>query len=120
MAERRELPVEHREDARLDRYRKLGFKVHGYEGGARYGFADRDNVSLHITESDEHDPKRSAATVYLYVSNADAVHDEWTRAGVEGRFGDPFDAEWGLREFTYVDLDGTLHRVGSPLASDGR
>jgi catechol 2,3-dioxygenase-like lactoylglutathione lyase family enzyme len=107
-------------DAALDRYRRLGFEVHAYEGDARYGFADRDNVSLHLTEWDEHDPKRTAATVYLYVLDADAVHDEWKRSGVDGRFGDPFDTEYGLREFAFVDADGTLHRVGSRLGGDAR
>ena len=103
-------------DAALDRYRLLGFTVHGYEGDERYGFADRGDVSLHITEWDEHDPKRTAATVYLYVSDANAVFDEWKASGVEGRFHEPFDAEYGLREFSYVDVDGTLHRVGSRLS----
>jgi len=103
-------------DAALDRYRILGFAVHGYGGEARYGFADRGDVSLHLTEWDEHDPKRTAATVYLYVSDADAVFEEWKASTVEGRFHEPFDAEYGLREFAFVDVDGTLHRVGSRLS----
>jgi hypothetical protein len=48
------------------------------------------------------------------VSDADAVHMEWS--GVDGRLGEPRDTPWGLREFAYVDPEGTLHRVGSPLA----
>ena len=106
-------------DAALDRYRLLGFEVNGYktddDNDERYGFADRDGVSLHITEWDEHDPKRTASVVYLYVSDANAVYDEWKASGVEGRFHEPFDAEYGLREFAFVDVDGTLHRVGSRL-----
>lgn len=70
-------------------------------------------MSLHLTEWAEHDPARTASAVYLYVSDADAVHAEWS--GVEGRLGDPRDTPWGLREFPYVDPDGTLHRVGSPI-----
>jgi hypothetical protein len=95
-------------DAALDRYRRMGFEARAYGG-------DRGHVSLHVTEWDEHDPKRTAATVYLYVSDADALHTEWAAAGLEGRLGEPFDTEYGLREFGYVDPDGTLHRVGSPL-----
>ena len=30
---------------------------------------------------------------------------------------EPFDTEYGLREFAYVDVDGTLHRVGSRTLS---
>ena len=106
-------------EAALERYRPLGFSVHAYEGPARYGFAERDNVSLHVSEWAEHDPKRSGSVVYLYVSDADAVHAEWSASGVEGRFGQPHDTEYALREFAYVDPDGTLHRVGSPLSGPG-
>ncbi|MEV0830262.1 bleomycin resistance protein [Nonomuraea rubra] len=102
-------------DAAMERYRRLGFGVRAYEGGARYAFVERGGVSLHLTEWAEHDPGRTGAAVYLYVSAADAVHAEWAAAGVPGRLGRPQDTEYGLREFAYVDPDGTLHRVGSPL-----
>jgi catechol 2,3-dioxygenase-like lactoylglutathione lyase family enzyme len=100
-------------DAALDRYRRLGFTVEAYTGGERYGFVERDGASMHLTEWPEHDPARTASTVYLYVSDADALHAEWAGAGVDGRLGEPRDTPWGLREFPYVDPDGTLHRVGS-------
>lgn len=103
-------------DAALDRYRRLGFQVERYSGPERYAFVERGAVSMHLSEWHEHDPARSGAVVYLYVSDADAVHGEWSRAGVSGRLGDPCDRAYGLREFGYVDPDGTLHRVGSPLA----
>lgn len=103
-------------DAALDRYRRLGFAVTAYAGAERYGFVDRDGVSMHVAEWDGHDPERSAAHVYLYVGDADAVYAEWSAAGVDGRFGGPFDAPYGLREFSYVDPEGNLHRLGSPLA----
>jgi catechol 2,3-dioxygenase-like lactoylglutathione lyase family enzyme len=104
-------------DAALDRYRRLGFDVHEYEGPERYGFADRGSVSLHLTEWSEHDPLRTASSVYFYVSDADALHAEWTALGLDGRFSQPLDRAYGLREFAYVDPDGTQHRVGSPLKS---
>jgi hypothetical protein len=53
--------------------------------------------------------------VYLYVSDTDALHAEWASAGVEGRFMGPHDTPYGLREFVYVDPDGIVHRVGSPI-----
>ena len=102
-------------DAALERYRRLGFDVDVDEGGARYAFVERDAVSFHLTEWPEHDPKSSGAAVYLYVDDVDAVHHQWSNAGVEGRLAEPEDTGWGLREFAYVDPDGTLHRVGSPL-----
>lgn len=104
-------------EAALARYRRLGFTTRSYEGAEPYGFADRDSVSLHLTEWAGHDPLSTAAAVYLYVSDADAVHSSWQGA-VEGRLGEPRDTPWGLREFAYIDPDGTLHRVGSPLGQE--
>lgn len=104
-------------DVALDRYRRLGFDARGYEGPERYGFVDRGSVSIHLTEWAEHDPLRTAASVYLYVSDADAIHAEWEAVdNLEGRLVAPHDTPYGLREFAYVDPDGTLHRVGSPRA----
>ncbi|MFF7945666.1 bleomycin resistance protein [Streptomyces griseorubiginosus] len=101
-------------DAALERYRRLGFEARAYDGPDRYGFVERGVVELHLTESPDHDPLRTGAVVYLYVSDADAVYAEWRSAGVEGRFVAPADTPYALREFTFVDVDGTAHRVGSP------
>jgi hypothetical protein len=103
-------------DIALDRYRRLGFDARGYEGPERYGFVDRGSVSMHLNEWGDHDPLRTAASVYLYVSDADALHAEWAALkDLDGRFVEPFDTAYGLREFVYIDPDGTAHRVGSPL-----
>lgn len=103
-------------DVALDRYRRLGFDARGYEGPERYGFVDRGSVSMHISEWAEHDPLRTAASVYLYVSDADALYAEWAALqDLDGRLLQPIDTPYGLREFAYVDPDGTAHRVGSPL-----
>lgn len=102
-------------DAALARYRRLGFTVHPYAGPARYGFAECGPVSLHLSEWAEHDPLWTAASVYLYVDDADALFAQWTASGVEGRFVEPVDTDYQLREFAYIDPDGTAHRVGSPV-----
>jgi hypothetical protein len=101
--------------AALDRYRQLGFNVRAFGHGTGYGYADRDGVSIHLSEWDEHDPSRTGAVIYLYVSDTDAVRAEWAGSGVEGRFGDLQDTDYGMREFAFVDVDGTLHQVGSRL-----
>ena len=54
--------------AALERYRQLGFEVRAYGHGTGYGYAQRGAVSIHLSEWDEHDPKRTGAVVYLYVS----------------------------------------------------
>jgi hypothetical protein len=103
-------------DAALDRYRLLGFDARAYEGPERYGFVDRGSVSMHLTEWAEHDPLTTASSVYLYVSDADALYAEWAALeNLGGRLHPLQDTPYGLREFAYVDPDGTLHRVGSPL-----
>lgn len=57
----------------LSRYRRLGFDARAYDGPERYGFAGRGSVSIHVTEWAEHDPLRTAASVYFYVNDADAL-----------------------------------------------
>lgn len=102
-------------DAALDRYRRLGFEARGYAGPESYGFVDRGAVQLHLTEWAEHDPLSTSSSVYFYVSDADALYAEWKAlADLGGRLHPPHDTPYGLREFAYVDPDGTLHRVGSP------
>ena len=61
------------------------------------------------------DPKTTLVSVYVYVSDADARYTEWSSSGVEGRFHQPTDTDYGLREGAYVDPDGNLLRYGSPL-----
>ena len=103
-------------DVALARYRRLGFDARAYEGPERYGFVDRGSVSIHLSEWADHDPKRTASSVYLYVSDADALYAEWAALdNLEGRLLAPSDRPYGLREFGYVDPDGTAHRIGSPL-----
>jgi hypothetical protein len=101
-------------DIALDRYRRLGFDVRAAQGPDRYGFVERGAISLHLRER-AHDPHRTGVAVYLYVSDADRLHAEWTASGVQGRFEKPHDTPYQLREFAFVDADGTAHRVGSPL-----
>ncbi|MEZ0350630.1 bleomycin resistance protein [Mycobacterium sp. pR1184] len=101
-------------DIALDRYRRLGFDARSYEGPERYGFVDRGSVSMHLSEWAEHDPLRTASSVYFYVSDADALYEQWAALqDLEGRLVEPVDTDYGLREFAYVDPDGTLHRIGS-------
>jgi catechol 2,3-dioxygenase-like lactoylglutathione lyase family enzyme len=102
-------------DRALRRYRKLGFSVRAYQGPERYGFVQRDGVELHLSESTEHDRTRDGAEIYLYVSDADALYPAWSSSGLKGRFIAPHDTPYGLREFAFVDRDGTAHRVGPPL-----
>jgi len=103
------------DDAAKRKFDLVVFEVRAYGQGTGYGYAQRGAVSIHLSEWDEHDPKRTGAVVYLYVSDADAVRAEWASCGVEGRLGETCNTDYGMREFAFVDSDGTLHRVGSKL-----
>jgi catechol 2,3-dioxygenase-like lactoylglutathione lyase family enzyme len=102
-------------DAALDRYRRLGFAVRAFDGPERYGFVDRDTATMHLSESPGHDPATTSSMVYLYVDDVDAIHTEWDALSPGGRLTPPRDTSWGMREFSFVDPDGTLHRVGTRL-----
>ena len=110
----------------LAHYASLGFDVQPYTEGDGYGFADRDRVSLHLSldtghehESggDEGHDHEHVGTAYLYVADADALYDEWTRPGVGGLTRRVGDTPYELREGSHVDPDGNLIRFGSPMPS---
>lgn len=102
-------------DAALARYTRLGFATE-LDETAHYGFVEREAVQIHLVQADPDDtPGTWGGVVYVYVSDADALHAEWMSAGVDGRFLGPHDTPYGLREFVYTDPDGIVHRVGSPL-----
>src|SRR5581483_10744169 len=106
----------------LARYERLGFRVRRYveEGISTadepiYGFLIWGGVEIHLSGYDALDPKTNMSVCYVFVEDADAVYAAWSAAGVEGRFRPPADMSHGNREFGYVDPDGNLLRVGSPL-----
>jgi hypothetical protein len=104
----------------LERYRGLGFEATAYGEGASdsdpiYGFLSWGPVEIHLSQFPELDPKTTTSACYLYVENADALYAAWAAAEVEGRLLPPSDTPYGLREFGYIDPDGNLLRVGSPL-----
>jgi len=102
--------------ASLAHYAALGFDTVPYDDGTEYGFADRDGVGLHLTLFPDHDPKRTAGCAYLYVRDADALYDEWTRPGIGGTTRPVVPTPYKLREGAHIDPDGNLIRFGSPIA----
>jgi DNA-binding MarR family transcriptional regulator/catechol 2,3-dioxygenase-like lactoylglutathione lyase family enzyme len=97
----------------LAHYATLGFRTLAYEGGTDYGFANRDGLSIHLAADADHDPAH-AATAYLYVRDADALHAHWTQPDVGGETHPVSLTEYGLREGAHVDPDGNRIRFGSP------
>jgi len=103
--------------AAMGHYRRLGFDVKAYRGADFYGYANRDEVSLHLSRVHNPDPTTSNVAIYLYVDDADALAAEWAAADTGGTTNTPADTEYGLREGAHIDPDGNLIRFGSPLES---
>ncbi|MGH2718408.1 MAG: MarR family transcriptional regulator [Actinomycetota bacterium] len=106
--------------AALAHYQSLGFRTVPYEGGDWYGFANRDGCSLHLELTHDHGPApepghHQGATAYLYVADADALYEEWTRPGIGGRTHPVTARPYGLREGAHNDPDGNTIRFGSPI-----
>jgi Ser/Thr protein kinase RdoA (MazF antagonist) len=106
----------------LAHYETLGFDVQPYANGDGYGFAERDEVSLHLSLDAGHDHETGhdhehVGTAYLYVADADALYDEWARPGIGGLTRRVGDTPYKLREGSHVDPDGNLIRFGSPMPS---
>jgi len=97
----------------VDHYRKLGFDVRVYEGGAAYAFAARDDIELHLAQVLDLDPATNTSACYLYVDDADALYATWRLTEIDGRLTAPVDTDYGLREGAHVDPDGNLLRFGS-------
>jgi DNA-binding MarR family transcriptional regulator len=110
--------------AALAHYAALGFDTESYDEG--YGFASRENVELHLTERHEHDHDHDehehhdqdehdheGGRAYLFVRDADALYEEWSRPGIGGQNWPAELKPWRLREGSHTDPDGNVIRFGS-------
>ena len=91
----------------IDHYRRLGFSVTHHDES--YAFARRDHLTIHLAHAAVSHP----ATLYMHVTDADRLADEWREAGVD--VPGPQDYDYGKREGSVVDPDGNRIRFGSPL-----
>ena len=106
--------------AALKTYGSLGFSTDVYQeadGTAIYGFIQREGLELHLNLFRDLDPLTNTSAVYFYVSDPDTIYREWSEAHTEGRLVPPEEKSWGMREMAYVDPDGNLLRIGSPLTA---
>ena len=111
--------------AALAHYAALGFTTLAYERGSDYGFANWDSVSLHLVADHDHDHDNQdhdhdhdhdhRASAYLYVRDADALYEQWSKPGIAGRTQPVTPTPYGMHEGSHVDPDGNLIRFGSPM-----
>ena len=90
----------------------MGLHLSAETGHDHDGEHDHDEMSTTTSTS-----SRGA---YLYVTDADALYDEWARPGTGGQTGRVGDTPYRLREGAHTDPDGNLIRFGSPIQPAGR
>ena len=100
--------------AALDHYRSLGFDTFAHEEGDGYGFAHRDGVGLHLLATGD-DREHHPGAAYLYVLDADALYERWSRPGIAGHTRGVETTDYAMREGSHVDPDGNLIRFGSSV-----
>ena len=103
-------------------FERLGFENRGAPPEEwEYLIVGRGGVELHFYADPDVDPLTTAASCYLHVDDADALHRTWDEIGVPtdaatgSRLQPPVDTAYRQREFALVDPSGNLVRVGSPL-----
>jgi catechol 2,3-dioxygenase-like lactoylglutathione lyase family enzyme len=104
-------------------YERLGFQNRGAPPEEwDYLILGRGGIELHFIAAPDVDPLTTAASCFVYVDDADQLHQEWEQVGIAedtetgSRLETPMDTDYGMREFAVVDKSGNLVRVGSPLA----
>ena len=108
-------------DATAAFYGRLGFEVAGrYPPPDDYLILRGHALELHFFAFPEHEPARSYAGAYVRLAEVDGLHARFGRAGLPRsgmpRLVPPEDKPWGMREFVVVDPDGSLLRIGTPVA----
>ena len=97
----------------IEVYARMGFAARTYEGG-EFAILTREGVELHFSLSPDHDPKRTAAWIYVRVDDVDALYRELEAAGVAVRRA-PYDTDHRMRETPFIDPDNNQIIFGSPM-----
>jgi catechol 2,3-dioxygenase-like lactoylglutathione lyase family enzyme len=105
-------------------YERLGFQAPGWwptEFGG-YAILRRGDLSMHFFLFPDISSDQNYAQCYWRVKDVDALYAEFAGAGLP-RQGTPRlepveDREWGMREFSIIDPNGNLVRVGQLIATE--
>ena len=95
---------------------KLGFEISFTHGEPTYyAIVKRGNtVSIHLSEREDTSKPIARCHVYVFVSDVDAVHKEYTSRGVKVD-GAPANQEYGMREFDMIDPSGHFLTFGTDV-----
>jgi len=96
-------------------YERLGFENRGAPPEEwNYMILGRGSIELHVLgRPNAFSAWTSPTSCYLAVGDADALHAEWTDAGLAP--DPPTTTNYGMREFTVLDPSGNLLRIGSVI-----
>lgn len=105
-------------------YERLGFQAAGWWPTAFGGYAilRRGDLSMHFFSFANISPAENYAQCYWRVKDVDALHEEFLATGLPGsgmpRLEPVEDKAWGMREFSVIDPNGNLIRVGRQIATE--
>jgi catechol 2,3-dioxygenase-like lactoylglutathione lyase family enzyme len=90
---------------------KLGFRVSfQYDD---YAGLTRDGIQLHLAQFGDRSVCENTSC-YIYVTNIDALYEEYRTQGVIHPNGALERKPWGVREFVVLGVDGNRIRFGEP------
>lgn len=89
-------------------YGSLGFTAERIDA---YLILRRPGIELHFCPPDHHDGRATESCCYIRGSGIDALHAEWSEAGIE-TLSPIYHRPWGMYEFYVSDPHGCLLKFG--------
>src|SRR6476660_527634 len=91
----------------VEHYRDvLGFRTKfTYGDPTFYAGVERDNLLIHLNAASESKRKPGQASVYVFVTDVDALYQELKSRGAK-TLNEPKDYPYGMRDFDIHDIDG--------------
>jgi catechol 2,3-dioxygenase-like lactoylglutathione lyase family enzyme len=105
-------------------YERLGFYAAGWWPNEFEGYAilRRGDLSMHFFSFADISTEQNYAQCYWRVNDVDALYAEFQAASLSTsgrpRLEPIEDAPWGMREFSIIDPNGNLIRVGQQIAAE--
>ena len=100
-------------------YRRLGFEGGAHQFNNDYAIFTRGTIELHFFTHRDLVPAESSSGCYIRVLDVDSIYNACSTSGLP-KSGIPCmqhleNKPWGLREFSIVDPDGNLLRIGQVI-----
>jgi catechol 2,3-dioxygenase-like lactoylglutathione lyase family enzyme len=100
-------------------YRQLGFQGGSHTFNSDYAIFRRGVIELHFFTHKELVPAESSAGCYIRVRDVRSIYEACSASGLPSqglpRMSCLEDKPWGLKEFSVLDPDGNLLRIGQVI-----